>query len=82
MPVEAPLAASVLGSGLNSTKSAITPLLLRRDEVARLINVAGRTFDRLVATNQFPPADVRVGAKIVRWKKETISSWIDAGGKL
>lgn len=63
-------------------ESVLSPLLLTRIQVASLINVRPRTFDRLVAANQFPTADIVMNAKLIRWRRSTVETWIDAGGKL
>ncbi len=57
------------------------PLLLRRLQVAHLIGVGGRTFDRLLACHQFPPADLVLNSKLIRWKRSTVETWIHNGGK-
>lgn len=53
------------------------PLLLTADDVAAALSMGRRTFDRLVSTGAFPPADVRRGAKLVRWKRETVVAGVE-----
>ena len=53
------------------------PLLLDPALVAALLSMSRRSFDRAVSTGGFPPADVRRGAKFVRWRKETVLGWIE-----
>src|SRR4051812_33679333 len=53
------------------------PLLLEPDLVAALLSMSRRSFDRAVAVGDFPPADVRRGAKFVRWKQSTVTEWIE-----
>lgn len=58
------------------------PLFLTPDDVAMLVlRVDPRTVRRLVSAGKFPPADIHVGSKIVRWKRSTVESWIDAQGE-
>jgi predicted DNA-binding transcriptional regulator AlpA len=51
------------------------PLLLRADEVARLVAVSTRTLWRLVNTEQFP-APVRVGG-CTRWRLADVENWVN-----
>lgn len=52
-------------------------LLLDRTEVAELLGVSTRVFDRLVRTAHVP-GFVRVG-KSLRWNRHAIENWIAAG---
>jgi len=58
----------------------VLPLLLDRPLVAAAITSSLRTLDRMVTTGAFPPPDVRRG-HFIRWKRETVEGWINAGGK-
>ena len=57
------------------------PLLLRRVDVASLLNLAPRTFDRLLSTKKFPGPDIALNAKLIRWRRSTVESWVERGGK-
>ena len=52
--------------------------LMTADQVAALLGVSRRTFDRLVATGAFPPADYRKSRKLVRWRPSTVVAAIEA----
>ncbi len=55
------------------------PLFLTPDDVAELVlRVGVRTVRRLVSAGKFPPADVHVSSKIIRWKRGTVEAWIEA----
>lgn len=55
------------------------PLFLTPDDVAKLVlRVDSRTVRRLVSAGKFPPADIRIGSKIIRWKRATVEGWIEA----
>jgi predicted DNA-binding transcriptional regulator AlpA len=54
------------------------PLLLSVKEAAHLVGLSSRSVWRLVSTGQFPPADVRLGSRIVKWRRETVISWINS----
>jgi predicted DNA-binding transcriptional regulator AlpA len=57
--------------------------LLRADTVAAELDVSKRTLQQWVAAEKFPPADLRMGAKLVFWRRETVDAWLDekaAGG--
>ncbi|MBE7559523.1 helix-turn-helix domain-containing protein [bacterium] len=52
------------------------PVLLRPEEVARRLNIGGRTMWRWVAEGTFPSPDLRQG-RVVRWKRETVDAWLE-----
>lgn len=55
-------------------------LLLRREAVAAMLDVRPRTFDRMVSMGQFPTADIKLNAKLVRWKRSTVEAWVGSQG--
>lgn len=57
------------------------PQLLDRTQVARILGVTLRSFDREKAAGRFPQPDCRTGKRSPRWKAETVARWIDAQGK-
>ncbi len=65
----------------DTTVSKEPALLLRRLEVAHIIGVGGRTLDRMLACNKFPPADLILNSKLIRWRRSTVEQWVEAGGK-
>lgn len=58
-----------------------TPVLLRRGEVAKRLIVQPRTLSRWVTLGIFPPPDVRVGDRAIRWKESTLNQWIESQGR-
>jgi predicted DNA-binding transcriptional regulator AlpA len=57
------------------------PLLLRRLEVCTLLAIKARTFDRMLATGKFPPADIVMNCKWIRWRRSTVEDWVHSGGR-
>ena len=62
------------GTGESPRRSSIPSPLLKREEVAELLNVSLRHLDTLVASGEIIP--VRIG-RAVRFKPEEIQSFID-----
>lgn len=56
----------------------LTPLVLDRRGVCALLMMAPRTFDRLRACGKFPRPDIELSERLIRWKTETVRSWVDA----
>ena len=52
--------------------------LLDRREVASLLGCSARQIQRLEADEAMPPA-VRIGRRLVRWRRQTIEQWIGEG---
>jgi predicted DNA-binding transcriptional regulator AlpA len=52
--------------------------LLRPDDVARILNIGKRTFERWLSSGRFPRPDIKVGPKISLWKPATVRAWIEA----
>jgi excisionase family DNA binding protein len=55
----------------------LDPLLIPDTQAAALVGVCRATWHRLRAANKLPPA-VRLG-RAVRWRREEIVEWIQAG---
>lgn len=51
--------------------------LVRPVAVARMLDVGVRTLWRWASDGTFPPPDVRVGTRVVRWRRETVDRWIE-----
>jgi predicted DNA-binding transcriptional regulator AlpA len=45
--------------------------------VALALNVGQRTLWRWIAAGTFPPPDLSIGAKIRRWRRQTVLDWIE-----
>jgi predicted DNA-binding transcriptional regulator AlpA len=58
----------------------IEPVALRKKDVARLLSISPRLFDRLISSRKFPPPDARAG-KCSLWRRETLESWLRSGGE-
>lgn len=48
------------------------PPLLTRSDLCKLFDISQSTLDRWIQKGQIPPADVRLGSRCPRWKRETI----------
>jgi predicted DNA-binding transcriptional regulator AlpA len=59
--------------------AAIEPLLTMTD-LARLLVCDRRTVERLRAAGRLPRPDLHIG-RLPRWRLETISAWIERGGR-
>jgi len=46
-------------------------------EIAQLLGVGTRTIWRWVSSGVFPQPDLRVGPRIVKWRRETVLAWIE-----
>jgi excisionase family DNA binding protein len=44
--------------------------------VAKALSVGQRTLWRWIAAGTFPAPDLSIGAKVRRWKRETVLDWI------
>ena len=53
------------------------PLLMDARTVARELAVSVRTVWRLVSAGILPGPDVRIGSKLIRWKRSTLLAWND-----
>jgi predicted DNA-binding transcriptional regulator AlpA len=59
-------------SGVNANES----LLWDAKRVAKALSVGQRTLWRWIAAGTFPAPDLAIGAKIRRWRRETVLGWI------
>lgn len=53
--------------------------LLSKYQVAALLSIGMTMFKGMVATGEYPPADVRLG-KLARWKVDTHNEWVASRG--
>jgi hypothetical protein len=66
-----------MGSTNQRLEDGLAPALMTMALVRKYYFPMGeRTVFRLIATGQFPKADICMGGKIRLWKKETVESWI------
>ena len=62
----------------NPTDRQTPPELLTKVLIRRHYLPAGqRTLDRWIASGQFPRPDIRLGCKVLYWRRETVENWID-----
>jgi predicted DNA-binding transcriptional regulator AlpA len=54
------------------------PLLLKPASVAALLQIGLRTLWRWIEDDKFPPPDLRMGPKVVRWRRATVDAWVAA----
>jgi len=64
-------------SGTNPVPGREEPLLLRAQELARLLSISLRTLWRLHSAGSLP-RPMRLGAA-VRWRADEVKQWIAAG---
>ena len=55
----------------------MSEVLMRREDLAKLLNTSTRSIHRFVANGKVP-APLRLGNQL-RWKPEVIQDWIEAG---
>jgi predicted DNA-binding transcriptional regulator AlpA len=48
------------------------PPLLTREDLCKLFCISMSTLDRWIQQGRIPPADVRLGPRCPRWRRETI----------
>jgi predicted DNA-binding transcriptional regulator AlpA len=58
----------------HKTEPEFEPMLAAK-EIAHILGISRRTFDRMRAAGKAPPADFREG-KIARWSPATIRTWL------
>jgi hypothetical protein len=58
----------------------VEPVAYRKRDVARLLSISPRLFDKMLSARRFPPADARAG-KCSLWRRETLEAWLRAGGE-
>lgn len=54
------------------------PLMLRKLDLKRELNIGGRTLDRWISAGIFPKADISIGGKTRLWRRESLLSWLEA----
>ena len=52
------------------------PLIVGRDDLARLISVSTATFDRMNAAGNVGPTPIKLSAGRLGWRLETIERWV------
>lgn len=53
------------------------PLALSISDIAQRTSMSVRTIERLIADGRFPPADLRIGRRCVRWRTATVLAALD-----
>jgi excisionase family DNA binding protein len=54
------------------------PDLLRRQDVARILDVSPSTLYRWVTEGRFPDYDLKEGTRYRRWRRATVQKWMAA----
>jgi predicted DNA-binding transcriptional regulator AlpA len=62
----------------SETAATIQPLLAPRD-IAKLLGCSVRLLERMRSGGAMPPPDAVIGARLPRWKVESIGAWIERG---
>lgn len=63
--------------GNDTPPTTAVPELLNLSLIRKLfVPLGSRTLFRFISTGQFPSADVKIGAKVRLWRRETIEQWI------
>jgi excisionase family DNA binding protein len=73
-PLQAELAA------IKAAEATSTPPLLTPEGFAQLLNVNVRTLRRLALAGDVPPG-MRVGTKLVRWRRDVVERWLESCGQ-
>ena len=60
----------------SESTTPLPPLLLDRRGVCAMLMMAERTFDRLRACRRFPPPDIELSERLIRWRRESVEKWI------
>ena len=55
-----------------------TDRLIDAHAVADLLGISARSFRRMNDTGR-APRPIRVGPRLIRWRRDEIAAWIDAG---
>jgi predicted DNA-binding transcriptional regulator AlpA len=50
---------------------------MRKPAVAAALGIGVRTLERMVATREFPPADIQQGSRLLMWRASTVQRWIE-----
>ena len=73
---------AMIADGTVSLASNIASYL-RKSDLARILGLSERTFERMVASGQFPKPDFHVGSgkrPLPRWRQDTLDAWTARGG--
>jgi predicted DNA-binding transcriptional regulator AlpA len=64
-----------------TTEAPPLPELLDRATIlTRVLPVSDRTFTRMLSTGKFPPPDLRMSAKLLFWRRQTVLDWLAEQG--
>jgi excisionase family DNA binding protein len=73
-PLQAELAA------IKAARATPTSPLIGPAEFAQLLGVDVRTLRRLTLAGDLPPG-IRVGPKLLRWRRDVVDRWLESGGR-
>jgi len=82
MPSDAPTIAPRPPASVRAHTARIAsgaPLLTLGD-VAELLNISKRTCERLLSSGKLPAPDVRLSARLLRWRPATLERFVASGG--
>jgi excisionase family DNA binding protein len=54
--------------------------MLGMDDLAALLRCNRRTLERLRSAGKLPQPDIHIG-RMPRWKRSTIETWVERGGR-
>lgn len=52
-------------------------MLMSLHDISAELHIGKRTLWRWISAGTFPGADLRIGLKVLRWRRETVQAWID-----
>lgn len=61
------------------TIQVIEPALLRPDEAAQMLGMSLTMFKGLARSGRIGPLPIRLGAKCVRWSRQSLIDWVASG---
>lgn len=64
-----------ISASQSASTAAISPNLLSKSDVMKLLGVSDRTIEKMVAAGDFPPP-IRLG-KCARWAEAAVVAWLN-----
>jgi predicted DNA-binding transcriptional regulator AlpA len=52
------------------------PQYIDQPAIAQMLSIDRRTLRRLIVKGEFPPADLVLSKTLLRWKRDTVESWL------
>ena len=63
---------------MSATTDAPASALMDVADVCRELRLGRRTLWRWISEGRFPGADLSIGPKVRRWRRETVERWIES----